>query len=177
MKKKVLFALIALFSFVSAWAAGETVVNKDGAIGYVVLPSNGGIAATALAVQVGDDITPGTAIYEADATTLVETPITTVGNYFLKVDDYGIVRIEEKGNFYLPANSKIQRLQTSSTHQAQQSTKKNLQELQKTNSAERLTRTGLQKNSIQSQHSTKNLMQEHHSLQLQRQQIPEHSQH
>ena len=26
---------------------------------------------------------------------------------FLKVDDYGIVRIEEKGNFYLPANSKI----------------------------------------------------------------------
>ena len=27
--------------------------------------------------------------------------------HFLKVDDYGIVRIEEKGNFYLPANSKI----------------------------------------------------------------------
>jgi len=28
---------------------------------------------------------------------------------FLKVDDYGIVRIENKGNFYLPANSKIYR--------------------------------------------------------------------
>lgn len=28
---------------------------------------------------------------------------------FLKVDDYGIVRIPDKGNFYLPANSKIYR--------------------------------------------------------------------
>lgn len=28
---------------------------------------------------------------------------------FLKVDDYGIVRIEDKGNFYLPANSRIYR--------------------------------------------------------------------
>ena len=28
---------------------------------------------------------------------------------FLEVDDYGIVRIEDKGNFYLPANSKIYR--------------------------------------------------------------------
>lgn len=28
---------------------------------------------------------------------------------FLKVDDYGIVRIENKGNFYLPANSRIYR--------------------------------------------------------------------
>ena len=31
---------------------------------------------------------------------------------FLKVDDYGIVRIEDKGNFYLPANSKIYRSDT-----------------------------------------------------------------
>lgn len=29
--------------------------------------------------------------------------------HFLKVDDYGIVRIEGKGNFYLPANSQIYR--------------------------------------------------------------------
>ena len=88
MKKKVLFALIALFSFVGAWAEGETVVNKDGAIGYVVLPSTGGIAAENLAVQVGTTITPGTAIFAADATTSV-TSIDAVGNYFLKVDDSG----------------------------------------------------------------------------------------
>ena len=34
------------------------------------------------------------------------------GGKFLKVDDYGIVRIENKGNFYLPANSKIYRSDT-----------------------------------------------------------------
>ena len=89
MKKKVLFALIALFSVLSAWAADRTVVNKDGAIGYVVLPSTGVIVADDLAVlQVGStEPAPGTAIYDADAKPIGS--IDAVGNYFLKVDESG----------------------------------------------------------------------------------------
>ena len=86
MKKKVLFALIALFSFVSAWAVDLVVVNDNGTVGYAVYNGNDGLVAENLAVKVGGDTYQGEAIYEADATTLVGTPITTVGNYFLKVD-------------------------------------------------------------------------------------------
>ena len=89
MKKKVLFALIALLSFVSAWAEGETIVNTDGTAGYVVLPATGGFAPTTLAVKIGTETKVGTAAYAADGVTAVNGNITEMGNYFLKVDDSG----------------------------------------------------------------------------------------
>ena len=86
MKKKVLFALIALLSFVSAWAEGETIVNTNGSAGFVVLPA-GGVAADDLAVKIGTETLPGTAIYASDGVTAVNGNITKVGNYFLKVEN------------------------------------------------------------------------------------------
>ena len=85
MKKKVLFALIALFSFVSAWAVGPVVVNDNGTVGYVVYKGTP-LVASGLAVKIGEnDPIPGEAIYDENRGNVVES-ITAMGNYFLLVD-------------------------------------------------------------------------------------------
>ena len=76
--------LLTLLPFVG-WAEGETIVNTNGTAGFVVLPETGGVAAEALAVKIGTETLPGTAIYASDGATAVNENITEVGNYFLKV--------------------------------------------------------------------------------------------
>ena len=86
MKQKVLLALIALFSFVSAWADDPVVVNTDGTAGYVVFDGTNALEAADLAVSISGTIYEGEVIYAADRETEVDA-IAGMGNYFLKVNN------------------------------------------------------------------------------------------
>jgi hypothetical protein len=84
MKQKVLLALIALFSFVSAWAVNDpVVVNDNGTVGFAVYNGDA-LVAENLAVKVGETTYTGQVIYAADRETKVDA-IEGMGNYFLKV--------------------------------------------------------------------------------------------
>ncbi len=83
MKQKVLLALIALFSFVSAWAVDRVTVYEDGTVKYAVIDDDG-LVAEDLQVKIGNNTLPGVKIFAEDRVTEVQT-ITQMGNYFLQV--------------------------------------------------------------------------------------------
>jgi hypothetical protein len=92
MKKKVLFALIALFSFLSSWAADVvTVGGYDVTLSskVVALPATGNATAPVVAsVKTGTSgnlLKASESVYKIDEGQLVEATLNAVGNYFLKV--------------------------------------------------------------------------------------------